>query len=490
MSHPAILAVDQGTTNTKALLIALDGAVLRSASFPTSVQHPRPGWAEQSAAQIRDSAAKAIEAVTEGIPPGDILAIGISNQRETVLAWNAETSEPVGPAVIWQCRRSADLCARLRDEGHEELIRQRTGLGLDPLFSAGKLRWLLDNVAEAGELLNRGALRAGTVDAWLLWNLTGGQTHATDLSNASRTQLLSLETAKWDPDLLALFGIPASILPTVRPSDSLFGVSRSGFAGLAEGIPVHGMLGDSHAALFGHGITDPGRVKVTLGTGSSLMCPTGVRKASTHGLSETVAWATDGAVVHALEGNITVSGHAAAFASEMLGLAGPEALTDLARTVENSGGVVFVPALAGLGAPHWRDAARGVVCGLSLASRPAHIARAALEGIAHQICDVVGAIEADLGSEVSSIAVDGSAARNDLLMQMLADFSGRTIRRPSQTELSAIGAAMMAANGVGHPIAPDIVFPEREFLPEIAAEARSQHRACWRKAVDRASLET
>lgn len=494
MPTPAILAIDQGTTNTKALLITLDGRLTAVGSVPTGVQYPRPGWAEQSGEAIRASTAAAIAAAldkADAIKAGDIqiAAIAISNQRETVLAWDAQTSAPVGPAVIWQCRRSSELCTALRDAGHEDLIHRTSGLGLDPLFSAGKLRWLLDNAPGAQDLHRAGNLRMGTVDSWLLWNLTGGAVHATDTSNASRTQLLALDGAAWSPELLALFGVPADVVPQVLPSDSRFGETRGGFAGLPDGIPIHAMMGDSHASMFGHGISAPGVVKVTLGTGSSLMCPTGTRHASTHGLSETVAWATgNGGVVHALEGNITVSGHAAAFASEMLGLADPQALTDLAVSVDDSDGVVFLPAMAGLGAPHWDEKARGMICGLSLSSKPAHIARAALEGIAQQICDVVAAFEADLGTPLASISVDGSAARSDFLVQLIADLSGRKVERPLQTELSAIGAAMMAANGLGRPIAPSIVSSDRTFTPALAEASRDAMRAQWRTAIARAKL--
>jgi glycerol kinase len=486
----AILALDQGTTNTKAVLVALDGEILRSSSFPTLVLHPQPGWAEQSGAAIRDSAERAIAAVAEGLPRDAILAIGISNQRETALAWDADGGAPIGPSILWQCRRSSVLCAQLRAQGHEEFIRSRSGLGLDPLFSAGKLRWLLDNVPEARPLLALGKLRMGTVDSWLLWNLTGGKVHATDASNASRTQLMALDKVAWDPVLLEQFGVPATVLPQIHASDHRFGVTLGGFAGLADGIPINGVLGDSHAALFGHGIAGPGSAKVTLGTGSSLMCPTGKRTTSGHGLSETVAWAAEGVVVYALEGNIAVSGQAAAFAGAILGIEDPQALTRLAMTVPDSGGVQFVPALAGLGAPHWRDVARGVLCGLSLATTPAHIARAALEGIAHQICDVLEAIEADLGRPVESIAVDGGGAENDMLLHMLADLSDRIVQRPSQSALSAIGAALMAANGIGKRITSSIFVRDREFRPATGLEERETRRAEWKRAVRRAALET
>ncbi|NBC35819.1 glycerol kinase [Novosphingobium sp. FSY-8] len=483
---PAILTIDQGTTNTKALIVALDGVILSSGSVPTGVSHPRPGWAESDATAIRDSVAAAIRAATSAAPQADIRAIGISNQRETVVAWDARDGAPIAPAPIWQCRRSAPLCATLQADGHAARIETLSGLGLDPLFSAGKLRWLIDHVTGAGDLLAAGHLRAGTIDSWLLWHLTGGASHATDTSNAARTQLCDLDRGEWSDELCALFGVPRAILPQIRASDALFGDTAGGFAGLPDGIPIHAMMGDSHAALFGHAITAPGRVKVTLGTGSSLMCPTATRAHSTHGLSGTVAWRQGNATTYALEGNITVSGHAAAFGARMLGLSGPEALSDLAMSVADSDGVVFVPALAGLGAPHWDADARGMLCGLSLGSTPAHIARAILEAIAHQIGDVVAAIEADLGHPIAAICVDGSAARNDALMQMLADVTGRVVERPSQTELSALGAAMMAAQGCGQPIAASAVAKERVFSPALPDAARQAARTQWAQAIARA----
>lgn len=493
---PSILAIDQGTTNTKALVVGLDGTVLGTGSVPTGVDHPQAGWAQTSATTIRDSVAAAIRQACAQAAGATILAIGISNQRESVVAWDAVSGEPVGPCVIWQCLRSAPLCEALRQAGHADEVAARSGLGLDPMFSAGKLRWLLDHGASprgtARALAEAGELRAGTVDAWLLWALTDGAAHACDAGNASRTQLLNLDTADWDPFLLDLFGIPAGVLPQVRASDALFGRTAGGFAGLPDGIAIHAMMGDSHAALFGHvgddALDGPGRVKVTLGTGSSLMAPTPARAHSTHGLSSTIAWQRGAAPVHALEGNIIVSGHAASFGAQLLGLDGPEALSALAASVPDAGGVHVVPALAGLGAPHWHSEARGLICGLSLGSRPAHVARAVLEGIAHQICDVLAALEADLGQPFAAISVDGQAAANDLLMQMLADLSGRRVDRPAQTALSALGAAMLAGQAIGQPLAQSLRARDRSFAPALDEEPRRAARADWALALARATM--
>ena len=480
MARTALLALDSGTTNTKALLVSLDGVILSSGSVSNTVSHPQSGWAEQSGEGILASADAAIRQAIAGAPDAEIRAIGISNQRESVLLWDAESGAPLGPCILWQCRRTAPFCAALREAGHGEKVERLSGLGLDPLFSASKLRWLIDHAD------GKAPMRAGTVDSWLLWHMTGGAAHATDASNASRTQLLNLDSGDWDEELLGLFGVPRAILPRVMGSDALFGHTAGGFGGLPDGIAIHAMMGDSHAALFGHAITARGRVKVTLGTGSSLMCPTGVRARSAHGLSGTIAWRRGGETVYALEGNITVSGHSAAFGAQLLSLSGAQELADLATTVQGSDGVYVVPALAGLGAPHWQEEARGIICGLSLGSRPAHVAYAVLEGIAHQICDLISAIEADLGEELEAICVDGSAARNDHLMQMLANLSGRTVERPSQTDLSALGAAMMAAGGAGLALADTLIAKERHFAPTMADAARIPAREGWRKAVARA----
>jgi glycerol kinase len=483
MTQKVILAIDQGTTNTKALLVAADGSVILSRSRANRVDYPRPGWAEQSAWDIWEAVAALIAELVAAAPEAAVAALAISNQRETVVLWDAASGRPVAPAVIWQCQRSADRCAALRTAGHGEEISARSGLGLDPLFPAAKIAWLLDNVPDARDRAERGELRCGTIDSWLLWNLTAGGVHATDHSNASRTQLFNLDTLGWDAELARLFDVPLAILPRIMPSDSRFGTVATGLTALPEGTPVHAMLGDSHAALYGHGIDGPGRVKATIGTGSSLMAATEGPVRSSHGLSSTIAWSRGGAVQHALEGNISVSGHAAAFATELLGLPDEEALTALAGSVEDSGGVVFVPALAGLGAPHWRTEARGMIAGMSLSTRPAHVARATLEAIALQIGDVFGAIEADLGTHLPELSIDGGAARNPLLAQLIADLLYRTVARPRITEASALGVARLAGEAAGlarsaaAPVAAD------RFTPALPADRRQAIRTRWRGTV-------
>lgn len=488
MSAPVILSIDQGTTNTKALLVALDGRILLSRSRAMQVTYPQPGWAEQSADAIWEAVAGLIAELVAAEPAVTVAALAISNQRETVVLWDAATGQPIAPAIIWQCRRSADRCVALRAAGHEATIIARSGLGLDPLFPAAKIGWLLDAVPGARERAERGELRCGTIDSWLLWKLTGGTVHATDHSNASRTQLFNLETLAWDSELAALFDVPMSLLPEIRGSDSRFGTVAAGLASLTPGTPVHAMMGDSHAALFHHsaGASEAGATKATIGTGSSLMTATPGRVRSSHGLSSTIAWHRGGVAQHALEGNISISGHAAAFATALLGLADEQALTVLATTVADSDGVVFVPALAGLGAPHWCSDARGTISGMSMGTRPAHVARATLEAIALQIGDVLAAIEADLGMAAPQLAVDGGAARNDLLMQMLADLADHVIVRPDVTEASALGVARLACEALGLSAEGARQGEAEIFSPAMLPVDRARVWRLWRDAVARA----
>jgi glycerol kinase len=483
MPAGTILAIDQGTTNTKALLVDLDGMIVARASRAMTLTHPRPGWAEQSAADIWASVRQVIADIVAQRPDTTPAALAISNQRETIVLWDAETGEPVGPAISWQCRRSSERCAALRMAGHGPLVFERTGLALDPLFPAAKLAWLLDRDASVRARAEAGMLRAGTIDSWLLWNLTDGTEHATDHSNASRTQLFDLRSLAWDPELAALFDVPLALLPAVLPSNSRFGKVAGGRTALSADIPIHAMMGDSHAALFGHRVTRPGVAKVTIGTGSSIMALTEDFVTSTNGLSSTIAWSTGNRIRYALEGNITVSGQAAAFAAQLLGTDDEEALSSLAQTVEDAGGVVFVPALAGLGAPHWRDRARGQITGMTLATTPAHLARAVFDAIALQIVDVCQAMEADIGGTLTSVSVDGGATRNDFLLQLLADLLGRTVTRKAHAELSALGVAMMAAQALGFAANARSADSDSIFQPTIdAARCQDIHRA-WHAAV-------
>ncbi len=484
MTDGLILAVDQGTTNTKAVAIDETGRIVAQASVPMVVDYPKPGWAEQSAVDIWRAVQRVIaDVVAQVSQPVDALAI--SNQRESVVVWDGATGEAIGPVIVWQCRRSAERCAKIRAAGHSEEVIALTGLGIDPLFPAAKIAWLLDSVPDARARAAAGQLKAGTINSWLLWHLTRGEVHGTDHSNASRTQLFNTESLAWDERLSSIFDVPLDIMPKVMRSDSHFGSAATGATALPEGTPVYAMMGDSHAALYGHGVRSPGAVKATYGTGSSLMTLTPGRVASKHGLSGTIAWADRRGVTYALEGNISVSGQAAAFMAETLGLKTTSELSTLAATVSDSNGVIFVPALVGLGAPHWREDARGIICGLSLGTKPAHLARAALEAIAFQVADVYAAMASDLGSPLTGLSVDGGASRNDFLMQLQADLIDQPVRRGDIAELSALGAAAMAATALGR--GSDWHRPESvSFQPSMDHRQRAALLSAWQAALHRA----
>lgn len=485
----AVLAIDQGTTNTKALLIDSAGAVVAKASHPTTVHHPQPGWAEQSAVEIWSSVMAVVQGCLERRPDATLAAIGVSNQRESVVLWDRATGRPASPCVTWQCRRSAERLARLREPSLQRTVIDKTGLPVDPLFPASKIAWLLDAQPGLRHRAQRGELCAGTVDSWLIFNLTGRQVHATDTGNAARTQLLDIHRRKWDEELADLFNVPVRMLPDIRPSDSKFG-ETTGNAQLRKGVPVLAVMGDSHAALFGHGVRTPGAVKATYGTGTSLMTLTNRPIPSEHGLSTTIAWTRGTEAAYGLEGNITVSGQVAAFMRELLGLEDENALTRLAQTVSSSEGVCCVPALAGMGAPYWRDDARGLITGMSLATRPAHVARAALDAIALQVRDVFTAMEADLGAQIDELSADGGASCNELLMQIQADVLDRPVRRNSAPELSAVGVGLMAGIGAGlwNEEQATALFQDENtrFLPKMTSEERVRMVAEWQAAIRRA----
>ncbi|HQU68087.1 MAG TPA: FGGY family carbohydrate kinase [Albidovulum sp.] len=483
MSALRVLAIDQGTTNTKALLIDEAGQVLARASVPLTTSYPQPGWAEQSAADIWASVQTVIARVAAETSAID--AIAIANQRETLVLWDSETSEPICPAIIWQCRRTADASAALIAAGHDPAVVAATGLGINPLFPASKLAWVMNNVPAARDLHARGQLRAGTVDSWLLWNLTGGAVFATDHSNASRTQLFDTASLEFSAGLGEIFGAPVDCLPTPRPSDSRFGETAAGTTALRSGTPVLAIMGDSHAALYGHGIRKPGAVKATYGTGSSLMTLTQGRTTSRHGLSGTIAWTDRNGTAYALEGNITVSAQAAAFMARLLGMPDAAALSALAETVLDADGVTFVPALAGLGAPYWNDAAQGTIGGMTHSTRPAHLARATFEGIAHQIADVLEAMENDIGQRLAALNADGGASGNSFLMQLQADLIQRPVHAARAEEIGAFGVAAMAMTSMGHDQSPTTT--ARSFVPAMPPPTRDAARALWARAIRQAS---
>jgi len=479
-----VLAIDQGTTNTKAVLVDATGKVLARASQPLTTAYPQPGWAEQSATDIWASVQAVIAEVAAHHDAPD--AIAIANQRETLVVWDADTSTPICPAPIWQCRRTADDCAALIAAGHDPAVVAATGLGINPLFPASKLAWVLRHVPQAAALLAQGRLRAGTVDAWLLWKLTGGASFATDHSNASRTQLFDTAKLEFSPQLAALFGASVACFPTAMPSDSLFGTTAAGATALPAGVPIHAMMGDSHAALYGHGIRKPGVVKATYGTGSSLMTLTPSRVASEHGLSGTIAWTDRAGTAYALEGNITVSAQAAAFMARLLGLSDAATLSALAETVTDSGGVSFVPALAGLGAPHWDDHATGTVTGMTHATTPAHLARATFDAICHQIGDVYEAMAQDIGHPLTGLRADGGASGNNFLMQLQADILGQTVQRMAVEEVGALGVARMAFSALGCQVAE--IAESQSFAAKVGSVERMAGRQQWAKALSKSQL--
>jgi glycerol kinase len=446
-----ILALDQGTTSSRALLFDLQGQVRAMAQRELPQHYPQPGWVEHDALRIwRDTLACMHDALLRaGITAAGVAAIGITNQRETVLLWDRRTGAPLAPAIVWQDRRTAAFCAALKTAGHEEAVRGKTGLVLDPYFSASKIAWLLEHLPGARERAQRGELACGTIDSWLVWQLTGGRSHLTDLTNASRTQLLDIRHGDWDDALLDLFGIPRALLPEVVHSSGL--LARTDPALLGAAIPVAGIAGDQQAALYGQDCSTPGLAKNTYGTGSFMLMHTGQRIiASQHGLLTTCAARTGEAIEYALEGGVFVTGALVQWLRDGLGIierAGD--IEALAASVPDSDGVAIVPAFTGLGAPHWSADARGAIYGLTRGTTRAHIARAALEAIALQTLDVMRAMEADAGAPLRELRVDGGGTANTLLMQMQADLLGCPVRVAPTPETTALGAARLAAGGVG-----------------------------------------
>ncbi len=491
MPSGLILAIDQGTTNTKALLVDRSGAPVFRASAPVALIHSALGHVEQDPAQLWDSVLAVIAESTRYAAQcaRSIDALAISNQRETATAWNARTGAPVAHAISWQCARSAEICRRML--AHTEAIRAKTGLPLATLMSAGKWAWLLENNAQAHSLARDEALRLGTVDSWLIHRLTGGQVHATDLSNASRTGLLHLENLIWDAELLRLFGIPLSAMPDLRSSSGSFGICF-GIPDL-EGVPILAAIGDSHAAMFGHGQYTPGAVKATYGTGSSLMALTPSLAADTPVLARTIAWSIADKTQFALEGNIAMTGSAVQWVGEFLHFADPaQQAASLAETVPDADGVCFVPAMVGLGAPHWDASARGTITGLGRSHTSAHLARAAVDAIAYQVADVFFAMEEASNSVFTALHADGGATRNSTLMQFQADILGLPVLRSVNEELSATGASWLAGLALGwwHDLAEIAALPRTsdQFTPAMDLPDRKRHYGAWKVAVLRARL--
>lgn len=486
MNRGLVLAIDQGTTNTKAILVDDRGRIVARAAHPLVSAYPQPGWAEQSADAIWESV-RAVIAAIAAQADRQIEALAIANQRETLVVWDGETGRPIAPAILWQCRRSTADCKALIAAGHDPAVTEATGLSINALFPAAKLGWVMKHVPEAARLHAAGRLRAGTVDSWLLFNLTGGAVFATDHSNASRTQLFNTATLAFDQALGAIFGAPVKCLPEPLPSDSRFGTVAEGVTALAGGVPILAMMGDSHAALYGHGVREPGLVKATYGTGSSLMTLTPERVLSRNGLSATIAWSDRTGTAYALEGNITVSAQAAAFVASLLGVGDAAALSALAETVPGSEGVVFVPALAGLGAPHWNDEATGTISGMAHATTAAHVARATFEAITLQIRDVFSAMERDIGVTLTGLLADGGASSNAFLMQLQAHILDRPVTRADEPEVGALGVAAMAWTRLGGADGAAKSTASAPFLPEgMAKTTRESILSAWQSALSRA----
>ena len=489
---PFILALDQGTTSSRAIVFDHEGAIRAIAQKEFEQIFPQPGWVEHNPQEIWTSQITvAIEALSRaGVRPADIAAVGITNQRETVVMWDRATGEPVSNAIVWQDRRTAGFCDALRRDGHESTIRERTGLVIDAYFSASKIAWLLDNVPGARERAEKGELAAGTIDTWLIWKLTQGALHITDPSNASRTMLYNIHAGAWDEELLRLFRIPRGLLPEVRSSSEPYGDVTTSL-GLA-GVPIAGIAGDQQAALFGQLCTSPGMTKNTYGTGCFMLQNTGEQPAeSRHRLLTTVAWNRAGRTEYALEGSVFIGGAVVQWLRDGLGLIRTSAEVEaLAASVPDNGGAFLVPAFAGLGAPHWDPYARGILVGITRGVTAGHVARAALEAIAYQVADLLDAMRADSSEPVPELRVDGGAASNNLLLQFQADILGIPVNRPVVTETTALGAAYLAGLGVGFwkntgELASQWRI-ERRFEPRMKRDEAEQLRGRWSAAVERA----
>lgn len=487
-----ILSIDQGTTGTTALIVNRRGKVVGRGYAELPQHYPQPGWVEHDPRDILATTRAAIARALfrAAIRPARLQGIGITNQRETTILWDRRTRAPLANAIVWQCRRTAPLCARLRAEGREASVRHKTGLVLDAYFSATKIRWLLDHVPGARKRAQRGELAVGTVDAWLLFHLTGGDVHATDWTNASRTLLYNIRTRRWDPSLLELFGVPATLLPEVRPSSGSFGATRGGWA-LPPGIPLTGVAGDQQASLVGHGCLEPGTAKNTYGTGCFLLLNTGPRLVeSRHGLITTLAYRGTTEPAYALEGSVFIAGAAIQWLRDGLRVITRAAETDaIARRVKNTGGVYVVPAFVGLGAPYWDMEARGAIIGLTRGSTRDMLVRATLESLAYQTRDVVEAMQQDGGVRLRELRVDGGAAQNDWLMQFQADLLGIPVRRPAMVEHTGKGAALLAGIGLGWwtpaETARFLDRPERRFAPAMSRADRERRYRGWQAAVER-----
>ncbi|MBI2274103.1 MAG: glycerol kinase GlpK [Bacteroidetes bacterium] len=485
-----ILSFDQGTTSSRAIVFDKKGAIISVAQKEFTQIFPQPGWVEHDANEIWSTQlGVAAEAITKaGLTVQNIAAIGITNQRETTVVWDKHTGMPIHHAIVWQDRRTASFCDELKAAGKHILIQQKTGLVVDAYFSATKVKWILDQVPGARVKAEKGELCFGTVDSWLLWKLTNGQVHATDVSNASRTMLFNIHTLAWDEELLALFDVPAAILPEVRSSSEVYGHTQNVLT--AHNIPIAGIAGDQQAALFGQMCTQPGMVKNTYGTGCFMLMNTGEKAVpSTNNLLTTVAWKVNGVTHYALEGSVFIAGAVVQWLRDGLKIIRTSAEVEtLAAEVSSSEGVYVVPAFAGLGAPYWNQHARGTIVGITRGTTGAHFARAALDSIAYQTMDVLKAMEADAGIAIKELRVDGGATANNLLMQFQSDLLHTKVVRPTVVETTALGAAYLAGLAVGYWSSTDEIQEqwqmERVFSPSMPEEERTQLSEGWKRAIN------
>lgn len=484
-----IMALDQGTTSSRCIIFDHSGAMLASAQKEFAQHYPKPGWVEHDAAEIWETTLEVARGAMAkaGLSAADIAAIGITNQRETTVVWDKETGAPVCPAIVWQCRRTAPMADALAASGWAEKIRQRTGLVPDAYFSGTKLRWILDKIPGVRRGAEEGRLLFGTIDSWLIWNLTGGRAHVTDVTNASRTMLFDIRRLRWDPELLELFGIPEQMLPKVQPSSCIYGETEPALFG--GKIPVAGAAGDQQSALFGQCCFEAGDVKNTYGTGCFLLMHTGSEPVfSKNGLITTIAASGPGRIRYALEGSVFTAGAAVQWLRDEMGLISDAAASEAAaRSVTDTGGVYVVPAFTGLGAPYWNQYARGTITGITRGFTRAQLVRATLESIAYQTCDICRAMESDAGVELTRLRVDGGAAANDLLMQFQSDLLGAEVLRPACIETTALGAAYLAGLAVGYWKDTADIRQNRQtgrvFLPEMRDATRAKLLKGWNRAL-------
>lgn len=501
MKRQFILAIDQGTTGSRVFLFDRQGRIVTSDYKEFKQYFPKPGWVEHDAEEIWKSCTDVIKGVfrKSKVAPGQVAAIGITNQRETTVMWDRKTGKPVARAIVWQCRRTADICSRIKSKGLESVFHRKTGLVVDPYFSGTKIKWYFDNIKGLRQRAQKGNICFGTMDSWLIWKLTGGKSHVTDVTNASRTILFNIRTLKWDKELLKILGIPSSILPSVQNSGSIFGHTAGSKSRLPPGIPIAAVLGDQQAALYGQGCYEPGTVKNTYGTGCFIVLNTGKKLIlSKKGLLTTVASDVNGKPVYAMEGSIFIAGAVVQWLRDQLGVVKNSSDTEkLIKGLKDTGGVYFVPAFTGLGAPYWDAHARGVICGLTRGTNTGHITRAALESIAYQTKDVYDIMKTELKTRVGtaglrSLQVDGGACQNNFLMQFQADILGCDIVRPKVIDSTALGVAQLAGMTIGlwkgKKDLSQLHKVERVFKPKMKIKQRDELYAGWQKAVKKARV--